>query len=295
MMEGRMLKVDDRIPLTKEQRISLTKENRIPLSERDRIYLINALLNRIRYEFIGQIQGTNRRTYQILSPFNNLFLIDLWKSALYILKMSSNINYKKDEKDKSEYEVILLEVKDYASKIIEMYDTQIKSFNNKGEKVGFVIVRIGLNWTIKVGGNPLDSDFVQAEDITIFEKTDTDIVDFCSIIYKSISSENIFNRPISKLGLSDFIRPEFLERILSIEQKLKDKVISWQEGTNKIECASFCELLFDKKYFIKGATRINTVNRFACSQYGIDITIQLQAAKKGDRMHHRDLLKKQFT
>ncbi len=110
---------------------------------------------------------------------------------------------------------------------------------------------------------------------------------------KNIHGNHYETEPAIK-DLNDFIRPEFQQRVMSIETKMEDKIIAWTQGTCKIECATFCELLFFKKYFNKGATRIKTVNSFACFRYGVDITIQLQAAKKRGRMPHIKLLNKYF-
>jgi len=91
-----------------------------------------------------------------------------------------------------------------------------------------------------------------------------------------------------------YIRPEFYDRLNEIEKKLGSKISEWRDGKGKIECAAFCQLLFDKKYFVKGSTNIKSVNEYSISKYGNDVDIQLRSGKKTDREKHKTLLNKYF-
>jgi len=83
-------------------------------------------------------------------------------------------------------------------------------------------------------------------------------------------------------------------RLIEIESKISDKIALWKQRKNLIECAAFCQLLYDKKYFEKGSTNRKTVNEFALSKYGTDISTQLGSAKKTDREKHKSLLLRLF-
>ncbi len=88
----------------------------------------------------------------------------------------------------------------------------------------------------------------------------------------------------------DLIRQELLELLSKIEDKMPTKVENWRIGKNKIECAAFCELLFEKKYFKGKTTRIKSSNSFSLSRYGLDIKIQLQKSNEDDRKTHKTKL-----
>ncbi|MCX6314148.1 MAG: hypothetical protein NTX08_05380 [Sphingobacteriales bacterium] len=96
------------------------------------------------------------------------------------------------------------------------------------------------------------------------------------------------------LQWKQYIRFEFYERLSEIEKKIEDKVSEWKEGNGKIECAAFCQLLFDKKYFVKGSTKRKSVNEYSISKFGNDVYIQLESGKKNDREKHKILLNKYF-
>lgn len=96
-----------------------------------------------------------------------------------------------------------------------------------------------------------------------------------------------------KFGLT-YIKVELHEYLPTIEAKMNAKLEQWKQGYNKIECAAFCELLYDKSYFVTGSTRMKTLNTFALSRYGNNILVQLQASKKEDRATHKAKLLKFF-
>ena len=91
-----------------------------------------------------------------------------------------------------------------------------------------------------------------------------------------------------------FIKVELHDRLEIIESKIANKVTVWRQRGDLTECAAFCQLLFDYKYFNEGATKRITVNGFSLAKYGIDITIQLKSAAKKGREKHKILLKKHF-
>jgi hypothetical protein len=105
----------------------------------------------------------------------------------------------------------------------------------------------------------------------------------------------------SEININDdwkkIIKIEFHNRILEIENKIEVKIKNWKQRERDvlIECASFCQLLFDFKYFEKGSTNRKTVNQFSVSRYGVDITIQLESGKKKDRETHKKFLKLYFS
>ncbi|MBP6023929.1 hypothetical protein [Ferruginibacter sp.] len=92
-----------------------------------------------------------------------------------------------------------------------------------------------------------------------------------------------------------FIKIELQGRLQEIENKINDKISNWKLRIDLIECAAFCQLLYDKKYFVTGATSIVSVNKFALNKYGTEITIQLKSAKRKDRNTHKKLLMKFFN
>jgi len=90
------------------------------------------------------------------------------------------------------------------------------------------------------------------------------------------------------------IKKELHGRINEIEAKIISKISKWQQGEDLIECAAFCQLLFDMNYFVKGCTCRKTVNIFSSKKYGTNIEIQLESSKRIDREVHKKLLKKYF-
>ncbi|MEJ7738534.1 MAG: hypothetical protein WKF97_13975 [Chitinophagaceae bacterium] len=117
--------------------------------------------------------------------------------------------------------------------------------------------------------------------------------------YKKVLNLKLTNRDQknvltgAQFGL-DLIRDELHTRLIVIEGKILSKIERWKQGFDKIECAAFCELLFDKKYFVKGSTRIKTVNAFACSKYGNPIKNQLGKTREPARKTHKTLLSNLF-
>ena len=94
------------------------------------------------------------------------------------------------------------------------------------------------------------------------------------------------------IQVENLIKPELIEnRLPEVENKLKDKIEKWRLGSDKIGCAAFCELLFDKGYFIKPITKRKGPKQFALIRYGLDIEVQMGSAKKLDRNN----LKKRFN
>lgn len=92
-----------------------------------------------------------------------------------------------------------------------------------------------------------------------------------------------------------YIVLELHDRLIELEKRMPKTIDQWKKGIRKIECAAFCELLFEKKYFVSGSTRIKDVNSFSLSRYGVEIKIQLQKSKEKDRKTHKIRLNKFFT
>jgi len=91
------------------------------------------------------------------------------------------------------------------------------------------------------------------------------------------------------------IREDFHKRLEKIETKIEAKILKWGNREALIECAAFCELLFEKKYFVPKSTRIKSVNSFAIIKYGADIKNQLATSKKADREKKKVLLNWVFS
>jgi hypothetical protein len=98
------------------------------------------------------------------------------------------------------------------------------------------------------------------------------------------------------------IKPELqAQRLPEIEDKVKNKIANWKKRDDLIECAAFCELLYDKLYFnielkLKDQLNRKAINSFALSKYGTDIKAQLQGGeKKKARNNHKKLLSKYFS
>jgi len=93
----------------------------------------------------------------------------------------------------------------------------------------------------------------------------------------------------------NLIKDELHDRLNQIEEKIEAKISNWKLRIDLIECAAFCQLLFDKKYFVPGSTKRKSVNSFALSKYGTDISIQLESAKNKDRETRKVMLLSLFT
>ncbi|MBD0333283.1 MAG: hypothetical protein ICV66_11565 [Chitinophagaceae bacterium] len=91
----------------------------------------------------------------------------------------------------------------------------------------------------------------------------------------------------SQIDPLDYIKPELHRHLEVIESRLQEKIGKWKQREKLIECAAFCEIIFERKWFVEGATRIKSLNNFALGRYGIDITNQLKAGKKEDRNTHK--------
>ena len=92
----------------------------------------------------------------------------------------------------------------------------------------------------------------------------------------------------------ELIKIELQPRLKEIESKIESKIENWKQRKDLIECAAFCQLLYDFKYFEKNTTKRVSVNLFAKSRFGTDIEIQLNSKNKSYRETHKKLLKKFF-
>jgi hypothetical protein len=95
--------------------------------------------------------------------------------------------------------------------------------------------------------------------------------------------------------LKDFIEPEFCGLFERVEAIIKKEVLDWKEKKKGavIDCAGFCEAIFQKKWFRNAKPGKYTVNNkdvrdFASWRFQIDLTNQLLSAKKQARERARD-------
>ncbi len=99
---------------------------------------------------------------------------------------------------------------------------------------------------------------------------------------------------VDKYHWKKLIKPELQNHLEDIEKKIETNISTWKDRNLLIECAAFCQLLYDKRYFVKGTTNRVSVNSFAKSKYGVDIEKQLESSKRNDRNTHKTLLLKYF-
>lgn len=98
------------------------------------------------------------------------------------------------------------------------------------------------------------------------------------------------------MQIESLIKTELIDgRLVEVENKLKDKIEDWKIGKDKIGCAAFCEMLFEKGYFFKKITERKGPIQFALIRYGIDITVQMGTTKNKDRQLHKGKLKRYFA
>lgn len=115
-----------------------------------------------------------------------------------------------------------------------------------------------------------------------------------SILLKSNNQKSI--QLTSKQNLvqtstvNELIKHDLLDRLSELECKIQDKITDWKQRKDLIGCAAFCQLLFDKKYYIKGSTNRKSVNTFALTRYGTDIETQLNSSFNKEREKHKTLL-----
>lgn len=109
-----------------------------------------------------------------------------------------------------------------------------------------------------------------------------------------VSTENKTLPLVLTESWKGLIKSELHDRLSIVESKIESKISNWKQSENKIECAAFCQLMYDNKWFIKGSTNRKTVNQFALNKYGIDISIQLISKFNVDREKHKILLKRHF-
>ena len=122
------------------------------------------------------------------------------------------------------------------------------------------------------------------------ENTFTKVLDYCKIKLDEIATQP----PAKTESWKVLIKIELHDHLSIIESKIEDKIRQWKQNEMKIERAAFCQLLFDRKYFVAGSTNRVTVNIFAQSKYGFDIMDHLQSKYNGDRNKHKTLLNKLF-
>jgi len=86
----------------------------------------------------------------------------------------------------------------------------------------------------------------------------------------------------------DYIKPELHARLEEIEAKMIKKIVDWcghRKKGYKIECATFCALLSDKKFFIEPGE--DPLIDFARLRYHIDIELQIKRKKKEIQNHKK--------
>lgn len=106
--------------------------------------------------------------------------------------------------------------------------------------------------------------------------------------------ETTIQQPAAK-SINELINPELQPKLFNeVEIKIASKIENWKQRFDLIECAAFCQLLHDRKYFIKGSTNRKSVNEFSLIRYGVDISIQLESSKRKDRQTHKTFLERYF-
>lgn len=103
-------------------------------------------------------------------------------------------------------------------------------------------------------------------------------------------------QPIAvNLTWKELIDPIILEsRLPYVESKILTKIEDWKQGINLIECAAFCEIMFEKKWFNNGLTNRAAPYQFALSKYGANIKNQLLSKSKKNRNTHKSKLQRYF-
>lgn len=134
------------------------------------------------------------------------------------------------------------------------------------------------------------------EDLSSVTKNEKIIDTYPQKLYAKteLENQNILLQNIEKPVWQSLIKLELHNKLFEIEEKIPAKIANWNQRIKLIECAAFCQLLFDRKYFVQGSTNQKSVNSFSLSRYGTDITNQLKSAKKVGRKVHKEKLKKYF-
>ncbi|QQR96946.1 MAG: hypothetical protein IPK18_08495 [Sphingobacteriales bacterium] len=186
----------------------------------------------------------------------------------------------------------LIGISNMYSKIsnIEIYKQQIRFLNEK-------IIEFKSNWK-----------YPKRNDIIYFDDLCKNEIDKIELYIKEINENELeLNKHIENSILTtnqlappqikwqDLIKLELQDRLVEIENKIEPKISNWKQRKSLIECAGFCQLLYDKKYFVQGSTNQKSVNSFALCKYGTDITNQLKTAKKDSRDIHKQKLNKYFN
>jgi hypothetical protein len=94
---------------------------------------------------------------------------------------------------------------------------------------------------------------------------------------------------------SNPLKPAALEWVNRHESKIPDKIKNWRQGTtgSKIECAAYCEYIYEEGYFEKKEDRIKTCKEFAFERYGLNIGPSLGGGEKAkNRKTHYGILKR---
>lgn len=96
----------------------------------------------------------------------------------------------------------------------------------------------------------------------------------------------------------DLVKIEFHDRVERIENEIHEKVTRWKSGKairgNQIECAAYCRLLFDKKYFYDESKLVAIPVQYASMKFNIDIKNQLASSKKLEVRKHKLRFEKHF-
>jgi hypothetical protein len=172
--------------------------------------------------------------------------------------------------------------------ILDKFDILYRDFLSGKVTTYLMIRRVLENFdTPEIQGAQINEDFLLDLTQEIHERLGR---------IEALIPELVLTKPINPkgpvIGVEDLIKLELIGNLLiEVENKLKDKIEKWRLGSDKIGCAAFCELLFDKGYFIKPITKRKGPIQFALIRYGLDIEVQMGSAKKLDRNN----LKRRFN
>ena len=108
----------------------------------------------------------------------------------------------------------------------------------------------------------------------VFESHRNEITEWYKSKYNPKDLDSLWIVETKKDEWEELIDEDLQKKLSEIENKIQDKISIWKGGKLLIECAAFCELLYVKHYFVKGSTRIKSLNKFAKLKYNVNIENQ---------------------
>ena len=105
---------------------------------------------------------------------------------------------------------------------------------------------------------------------------------------KKVNDLNMFmlpNEPVKKVDPLSYINPSIVSLFLSAEKKALGVNDTFP---NKIRCAAFCEILYDRKYIIQSKQNQKQMRDFALARYHLNISNALLSVKQDARNKHKN-------